>query len=390
MRYRYSVELQYLDSKTNKATDIDYKYITTMIIDRDYDNNNMPVIYLAATFKKTLLDQMTEDENGVMIVSIYKFDTDSEDNIKTLYIRQRCLYFSGWESNYLADMDYNESVDTDEMTAFVRMYLVPIESVNKNRQLNTGIINNSTVLNVLAKYTSTLGNIIIEPPTYNEVLNQVLIPNTSTISAFLKFINENICAIYSTPMRFFMDFDMAYILSSSGNPIKSKNEPISTIYLDIKNVSEEDVLEDCFKVDKSNNQYKITLSVGEAKLITNKVMKNICNSITTVSSDGSTRTLNITDNANSNLKTKIINVPNNNMNYTSNIQAELKGSLASVVVNKNDMDGEVFTPNKEYIIHNIPNMSKYDGRFLLKQKQEVFVKADDNFVMSCVLRLNKV
>ena len=43
-RYKYSVELRYIKQKENISQEIKSDHISSIIIDRDYINNNLPVI----------------------------------------------------------------------------------------------------------------------------------------------------------------------------------------------------------------------------------------------------------------------------------------------------------------------------------------------------------
>ena len=88
--------------------------------------------------------------------------------------------------------------------------------------------------------------------------------------------------------------------------------------------------------------------------------------------------------------TAVLRLDNDNYNMLKNIKSSIENKANRLVVNKNDLDSEVFTPNKEYIIKNYDAHSDKDGTFILSRKVEFFVREDDKFTLNTMLEFDKV
>ena len=89
-------------------------------------------------------------------------------------------------------------------------------------------------------------------------------------------------------------------------------------------------------------------------------------------------------------KTKLLRVPNDNVNLIKQIISEVQLSSARLTVNKNGLDTLVISPNKEYIVKNFDTHSNRNGKFLLANKKEVYVREDDSFIMNTILTFRQI
>lgn len=152
-----------------------------------------------------------------------------------------------------------------------------------------------------------------------------------------------------------------------------------------------------FKVTGFDEAWKSSLTqIGNAG---NNIIKNIKSDLdsmvdisdiaslkfTTVSTDLSLGTTKF-DKA----KSKIIRVPNGNVNILKNIKSELELSHTRLMINKNDLDGSVFTINKEYSVKNYDGHSEKNGKYLLARKRELYLREDDLFSMNTLLDFKQI
>ena len=56
-QYNYKIALKYINS-TNTEVEIDSKQIQYILIDKDFDNTNMPVIAIMGSIEKDIIDDM--------------------------------------------------------------------------------------------------------------------------------------------------------------------------------------------------------------------------------------------------------------------------------------------------------------------------------------------
>ena len=86
----------------------------------------------------------------------------------------------------------------------------------------------------------------------------------------------------------------------------------------------------------------------------------------------------------------IVKVENDNYNILKNIKANIENKDNRIVLNKLDLDAEIFTPNKEFIIHNYDAHSDKDGFFILQRKVEIYIREDKEFNCTTMLEFDKV
>ena len=84
-----------------------------------------------------------------------------------------------------------------------------------------------------------------------------------------------------------------------------------------------------------------------------------------------------------------MNVSNNDKNVINSISSNIESSNITLSIVKNDLDASLFTINKEYIIKD-PLHDEYNGRYILTQSKQLFIKQNENFIMSTVLSFKKV
>jgi hypothetical protein len=86
---------------------------------------------------------------------------------------------------------------------------------------------------------------------------------------------------------------------------------------------------------------------------------------------------------------QVMNVSNNDQNVINPISHNIESGNITLSIVKNDLDATLFTINKEYIIRD-PLHGEYNGRYILMQSKQLFIKQNENFIMSTVLSFKKV
>ena len=84
-----------------------------------------------------------------------------------------------------------------------------------------------------------------------------------------------------------------------------------------------------------------------------------------------------------------MNVSNNDQNVINPISNNIESGNITLSLVKNDLDASLFTINKEYIIRD-PLHDSYSGRYILTQSKQLFIKQNENFIMSTILSFKKV
>lgn len=393
-QYNYKVVMKYIDS-TNTEVVIDSDQLQYILIDKDFDNTNMPVITIFGSIEKNILDDMIRYINDNLVtLGIYKYDsTNQMDNITEKYFNDKFIYILNEDLSRTDKIDNPNGIDSktgNRQYKEVTLFLIQQDAINNNRNTINGVYHNASMNSLILQSTNYLGNMLLEPIRYDTKYDQVIIPPIDSISRYIKYLNDNLGTFYDTSYRFFIDFDTTYIVSSSGNPIRARNQYIYTIVLDIKEIDKDVSEEPGAYVDLRAGKYTIGIDASKVEYSKNNVSNKIVNKVTVINSKGDVFEQDITDNkANvTNTINQVMNVSNNDQNTINPIVYNIESANVTISIVKNDLDASLFTLNKEYII-NDPVHESYSGKYILLQSQQLFIKQNGSFIMSTVLKFKK-
>ena len=397
--YYYKVRMTYVNTR-HQEIEIDSNQIQYVLIDKDYDNINMPVISVFGSIEKNIIDDMIRNsDNNIVNFGIYKYDkTNQSDGITEQYFYDRFIYILNEDLSKTNKLDYEEFQDDNTGNTLYRdvnIYLLQQDAVNNNSQVINGIYKDASMNSLILQASNFLGNTLLEPIQYDTKYKQVVIPPVDSVSEYIKFLNDHIGVFYDTPYRFFIDFDCTYIVSSSGNATGAKNQYMQTIVININEVDSRDLQplaqEQGAIVDTRAKKYTIDVNVSDVEYTRNHVVNKLVNKITVVDADGNKREQDIKPNKANITKeiNRIYNVSNTDENVINNISSTIDSSNVMITIIKNDLNASLFTLNKEYII-NDPLHDETSGRYILVSNKQLVQSQATNFVLTTVLTFRKV
>lgn len=394
-QYKYSVEMRYNDKKTMTARLIREEYIKSIIIDRDYKNNNMPMIFVDISLSKKLLDDMKLNAaTNFITLTIYKFiDNTTTQKIKTKYFQDRFAYFIQDDVNYQDSLDMlnDDTKENEDAYKNITIGLMKIDNINDNKKSFNTVLKNTTMINAVHYATSHM-KMVIEKFDYNDTLRELILEPTQSVSKTIQYLNS-VKVFYSTPYRFFIDFDCTYLLSSRGKHVPKKGEGLGVVLIVIRDPLDQQANATGMITNKAQGNYQIDINALDSNIYIDRVTEKGYTSITGVTTNegvvGNTK-LNINKSEYSTDKASIVRLPNNNANMLKNIQASANSSSTRISINKNDLDSSIFTLNKRYLFRNYDKYSDKDGDFLLTRKRELFIREDDSFVMNTMMNFEQV
>ena len=393
VQYRYIIEMIYLNNKKNKTTNIKTECIKSIIIDHNYENNCMPIIYATMKLDKALVDDMIINVNtNLMIVALYKYNdlTDTKEPIEVF--RDKFTYFIPDDVNKNLNLDYNEATEKEHLGNTYTEVVIGLMSINminlnkRNIELN---VSNNTIFDCVKYFTSNMKNLIIEPFAFDDIYDRIIMPAQNSINNALKFLN-NYRVFYYTPYRYYQDFKYTYIISSSGKAIPKDNELYSSILVDFRDIGDANSLETGTIIDKKSKTYEVPVNYVFSNVFDNSVVNKSINKIKSVSNNGvNIRSLsNTADYSNEKITTIRMNNDNDNMVY--NLEYKNNNNNVFIYFNKNDLDTDLFTINKRITVHNINRYQHYDGDYLLSRKRELYLREDKTFVMVSMINLKRI
>ena len=389
--YEYSFEMNYvLDSKDYQLPSQIIKYA---MIDYDYDNNIMPIIYMSLALKKSVFDKMNNNvDKGYVSLIIRKRQSNASRPLWTKYIEGQFNYFILSENPETTvaptvGEDKNQPYDGDDFKS-MEIALLKTDIVNKTKKTYNTVLNGINLMDA-AHYGTAHLPMVIEPIKGGRFSNLIIPPIDST-SKYLKYINS-VEELYDTPYRFFVDFNRGYLLSSSGKAVPVKGDKANSI---IVKEEKTDDLSNKFsgqEYDDKQKCYTIRLSKNEITENKNNISNKSVNKVVGISSSGkkvSSKLNTIKDNFGTE-KTTFIRVRNENMKSVKNKAKSMENQTLIIGFAKSEIDTSIFTPNMEYNYKSL-EVSQYNGRYLLSKKQEIFKQMDGEFTVDVHISLKKI
>lgn len=389
-RYRYNIEVQY--EYNRELVVLDSTQIHSLTIDYDYDNRNMPIMFLKASIDKNVLDDMIKNSTTkTLTIIISKFSYNQNIKIKENYIRDQFIYFLPKDINVDKDLDYNNyTKDSKDIYKIVTIGLMKLSNITNNKVMINDVFKDTTVMNMILKYLSHM-KLVIEPVSNTNNISSFIVPPVSSVTEYIKFLDDYF-TLYPTGYRLFYDYNTTYLLSCSGGCVETTNNNNYSVIINVNNtVTEESKLQG-MEIDRKQKTYFIEIDAKDINMFQDEATDKTYNTIIGIGSDGSSSKVKLnTENIDlSSERVRIERIPNNNLKMVNNMKRLIEDKSIYVNVVKTELDTSILTINREYIIRNFDKLGHRNGKFLLSRKREIYTLDNDNFVLSCILTFRKI
>ena len=386
--YKYICTLQAIFENDKLSFFADSFRIKTITIDYDYDKHNFPLIYLTMAIPREDKDRLIELANSTtMIFTLQKYIENSDmPGLRVDVIKEECIYFIAPNTD---TKDYIDNKDDEIIT----IGLCAVKHINRNKTAINGVLQNTSMSSGLC-YILNGQELLLEPLTYNPKFDCLIIPPVQSTSKAIKYMN-NISTFYNTLYRFFMDFDITYLISSSGKGVKKKGEHINLIKINVYTEYDEASMEG-LKEDKENGMYIIDTVFENVAFSNTNAISMSYTDIKAVSTTGNQDKEKIASGESKlpiNSNTSLFRAPNGNTNLVKTKQSNINNSATQFSFIKNKMDGSIFTINKKYILAVPDNeiyRETYEGEYLLVHKREIYAQEGQGLAMSTMLSFKKI
>jgi hypothetical protein len=387
-RISYNAKITLVFNYNGNSVNIDPIKISYIMIDSDYENNVMPIIYMSLLANDNEYKVYNENkDNGTFSLTIKKYAINSNTSIEKVVISDVFSYIPSTSSANMME-DINKSDDLGSSYRKIMIGLVSTQLTNKLRKSFNGIYKKIDQTTLVTMALEGL-NPVLEQLTYNESYSSIIIPPISTRYQLLNFV-FNKDPFYDTQFRFFMDYNRTYLLSKKGNSISAGDGKPNDVILDIVSITSNEAMYEGMAI--TDGSYYIYINPADAKLVDNEAQEKIVNNVTIVDEDKGTTDVdldyNTTNKSNSTISSKKTYIRYNNANLIKN---ELELGKSTIELIKRHIDGSEITPNKCYTVKNFQeNKKEYDGKYILAYKREFFKSNVADFQMSVNLGLKKV
>lgn len=391
--YKYTAEMKLLAEESTYY--VDNINIRSIVIDSDYKNMNMPMVFLTLSIDRRLIDIMIKNQNVASVVfNIKRCVTNSDmPDLFTDYINDEFIYFVANDINKNDEYDYGgNNEDREDLFKIISIGLLSLKHINKNKRLINGIFSGS--LSSMMHYITEDLDILIEPPVNNDMLENLVIPPMNSVAKYLEYLNS-VKVFYDTQYRFFIGFDCAYLISSSGDGIEEEKESINNVIITIKNSYDESSKIQGMITNETQSVYEIQADAQDCELSDNYLNEKSYSKLSYTNTSGNNSNVklkSITENSIINEKIRSLRISNENDGIINNIVSSMDNSSIQLLIQKNDIDSEVLTINKEYTIKadETYNTDRYNGKYILVRKRELYIREDETFTMCVMLLFEKV
>ena len=389
--YRYTADLKYVLNGT--VYDIDTPSIKTMAIDRDYINRNMPMVFITLGVYQSLANKMRlNQDTGYFILDVKRCIYNSGNpDLFTNYISDKFIYFIAGDIDIDNSVEYKE--DEPDENIIVTLGLLSADHVNKNKKIINGVVDGK--LSSIMYYVTSGLPVLIEPVKNNVMMKELVLPPLNSVAKALEYLNS-VQVFYDTPYIFFIDFDMSYLLSSSGKSVKAKNDTITTVIMNIFHWEDDPESKiQGINTNKGQSVYQINISSANCEISDNNLSEKLFRKINAANTSGINTSGNIAARSSKSpivSKSKSVRIGNDNNGLLNHMIHTIDSSAVQIVVQKTDIDPDIFTINKEYHIdaYNAYGSDIYNGRYLLVRKRELYVRDDETFTSNTMLSFKKL
>lgn len=386
--FRYNVSALYING--DEVTEIMPESISSLATVYDYDNKNMPILYMEFNVKADLYDAMVINiETARIILTIKRYDKKAASGLERIFIRKEFSYLMETDPDYHKPLEKLENSREPIETSYKRgiIALMDTESLDNNSVQYNDIFKNSNMISIVHRYTKHM-RMIIEPFTYNETIPCLIIPPITSIRALLKFLNE--CyPFYDKGYRYFRDFDRTYLLSNEGNPVDDNTDMYDTMIIEIMDTTAVETKSSGIYTDPNQKAYVMQVDALDTNVSIDIVRNKEFNAIVGVDTFGDSETVDLFTNIDDQ-KEKVLLSRVYNLRYLENVKAQIDNGTVVLQLKRTEIDSSIITPNKEYIIKNYREYSEYNGRYILSSKRDVYLQQNNEFISNTILTFRKM
>lgn len=368
-------------------------YIKGIVIDYKYTVNNFPIIYVTIAIDKKTENILVENQQtGTVIFKLQKYITNgSNPDLKIDCFEHKFIYVL---PSSVADITESEDVENpEEVEDIVNTYtigLAKVEHVNYSKKAINNVIRNGTVSSVIY-YILDGQKVLMEPIANNQTIQYIVFPPKGSVAKALEYLNS-LYAFYPTRYRFFMDFDVSYLLSSSGKITKRKGEEYTDIIINIRKKYDEANLEGMI-TNADVQAYVINVTSTYCTISDANMVDKGYNEYSATVTTGSKSDISLSDRSGSELMNKkaYLRLPNNNTGLLDNMKAQAQLTNIAMSISTTKVDSTIFNLNKKYTINADDAFgAEYTGQYLLTHRRDVYAPEGEGFNLNITVTFNKI
>ena len=380
-----------------KSIDIDPANIIYMMVEDDYVNNVLPIIYISMSINNTLYNNIMEYQNsGKFFLNVKDNNVLSVVSLNKNIMAGAFNYVpSTTNPNYMVDLRASDNQNYDDAYRTITVGLVSDVMTAELRRSFNGVFENIDTHTLITKALEGMKT-VVQIPAYSEVYPQIMIPPTTSRYKLIEYIFDK-DPYYDTNFRFFMDFDKTYLLAADGQAGSMGDDVI----IDVRQVTDEEAMFD--GIESRNGANYMYVNASDSNITINKAISQVANTVVAYDDELPVAQIFQIDNSGD----KVSMIPKQTTSamgamsdadrrvyvrtHAGNLYKNAyENSGITLEVVKQNVDGSDFTPDKNYNVRYYADNSKYTGPWILIYKRVMYKSAAGIFNVTCNLGLQKL
>lgn len=375
------------ENSSPERHNIEPERISYIMIEEIYENERiLPVIYVSANISSEIYTLITNGRNtSEFYLKIRKRNALSDTSAFTIMVEDTFSYVTpNTSANYGDSLNTTESAK-DAAYRNTMIGLVSSTMTNNLRKSFNGVYNNITVDNIIKELAlKDLKNVVMKEIQYDKEFPSILFPPLASRYQLLDFM-FNKYAFYDSYFTFFMDFKHTYLIPRNGEAVPSNDGLPDNMIIEIKNYDSREAYTDGFEI--SNGTYLIYVNASDTNVTINTSTDKVSNNIVGYSDQTGVQNLSVVTNPNEKNTEKTTYVRSNS---AAAIKNDLQSNAVMLQLLKQNLDPEIFTPNKRYDVKHYEDYNSYDGKYYLAFKRIFFsIKNNNRFIINCNVGLKQ-
>lgn len=377
---------------------IESDHIVYMMIDSNYIENVLPIIYISMTINNTLYNNIMEYQNtGKFYLNVKSNNVFSATSLAKNILSGSFNYVpSTTNPNYAVDLRASDNQNYDDAYRTITVGLVSDVMTSTLRKSFNGVYENidtHTLISLALEDTTA----VVQIPTYSEHYDQLVIPPMTSRYKMLQFIFDK-DPYYDTEFRYFMDFDTSYLLARDGELITSSN--VENVVIDVRAVTDEEAMVD--GVEHYNGSNYIYVNAADSNITINKSINQIADKVVAYDDQLEQAQIYNLDMSGGSVSMTPTQMSSANSQKDSDKRVYVRTKAGNLYKNsfensgitleivKQNVDPGIFTPEKQYNVRYYQDDSKYNGQYILIYKRVMYKSAAGEFTTTVNLGLQKL
>lgn len=382
--YKYECELSL--NYNNEHMKIMKEFVRYIIVQYDYKNRVMPIIYIRVALPPSVYNKMVPlQQKAKIYLKLYRYNSNGTSYIPKDYIYDEFDYYMTENPNSYKKLDY-AGEEYGGSYKVCTLGLLKGSLTNQNKKYFEGIYKDTNTISLVKMAMGDMKS-IIEPFTNNVDIKNINIPPITTIGQFIGYVNSQY-SFYNGPYTYFMDFDKTYLISNNGNYIDTKDGSYQYVALDIRDFTSIKIKMPGMIIDDAQKSYIIYVDASDVIITSDKVKSKLSSNITTINSEGDTNTVKIDTSELTNVEyddSSEIVIKSDDKNAALSLSSMIEKTSGAIYIQKADLDARVITPNKQILLANYEDDPRYCGKYYLVSKEEIYARTGE--CLKCVMNI---